>query len=196
MRHLCALISAAVVLLCSCEKAPQAEIDAAIIAYDASSKNADVVTYAPDSLRIAQEKLSVLKAELDVQGKKGSFMRHYETAKTLAGDAKQAAENATRDAARAKEQARTDATALLEEFIASIPAFESKVWAARRVRGIKLDPDIAFLAAAARNAAADARKDLDTGSFAAAKAKAFTVRENLADGEARIAEAVRLAKGR
>jgi hypothetical protein len=196
MRLLRALISAIIILLCSCEKAPQAEIDAAFLAYDASSKNSDVVTYAPDSLRLAQEKLSALKAELDVQGKKGSIMRHYETAKTLAEDAKQAAENATLDAARAKEHTRMDAMALLEEFITSIPAFESKVWAARRVRGIKLDPDITALANAARAASADARKDLDAGSFAAAKAKAFTIKENLEDGEARIAEAVRLAKGR
>jgi hypothetical protein len=196
MRLFGVLAVAAILLLSSCEKAPQEQIDAATHAYEASSKDPDVLTYAPDSLRIAQEKLSDLRAEIDVQSKKSGLMRRYEASKNLAEEARLAAENATRDAAKAKEQARVDATALLDEFADSIPAFESKLWAARRVRGIKLDPDIPTLASDARIAAADARKDLDAGAFAAAKAKASTIREKLSDGEDRIAEAVRLAKGR
>jgi len=51
------MVLAAVLCIASCAHPPQAEIDAAQAAMDAAAKNADVVTYAPDSLRVAQEKI-------------------------------------------------------------------------------------------------------------------------------------------
>ncbi len=196
MKYLGLLLASAMLALVSCEKPPQPEIDAAAMAFQASAKDPDVITYAPDSLRAAQEKRDTLQAELDAQAKRGVLMRRYDAAKTLAAEAKAMAEQAATDAARAKLQSRTDAEALIAGFAAAIPAFEGKVWAARRVRGVKLDPDILSMAEATRTALADAQNDLASGAFAAAKAKALTIQEKLADGESRINEAIMVAKGR
>ena len=51
-------VAALLALLGACAHPPQAEIDAARAALDAASRNADVITYAPDSLRRAQEKMA------------------------------------------------------------------------------------------------------------------------------------------
>jgi hypothetical protein len=100
------------------------------------------------------------------------------------------------EAVRSKEQAKTDATILLAGFADSISAFENKLWSAKRIRGIKLEADILTLAQSARTAVADADRDLAAGLYAAAKAKALTIQKQLADGEARVSKAVRLARGR
>ena len=186
----------AILLLGACEKPPQTEIEAAAKAYENSATNPDVITYAPDSLRNAQAKLAALRAEVDAQVKKGGLSRRYETAKILAAEAKTAAESAEMEAGRSKEQAKTEATILLAGFADSISAFENKLWSAKRIRGIKLEADILTLAQSARTAVADADRDLAAGLYAAAKAKALTIQKQLADGEARVSKAVRLARGR
>jgi hypothetical protein len=196
MKHLGVLFAAAAIMLGSCQKPPQAESDAALAAFETAASNPDAVTYAPDSLRAAQEKLDAMRAELDAQARKGSLLRNYDAATVLARDAKSAAEKALTDATRTKGQVKSDAESLFAGFATSIPEFEGKVWAARRVRGIKLDADIPTLAEASRAAVVDAEKDFQAGSYAAAKAKALTVQERLRDGETRINEAIRLAKAR
>jgi predicted kinase len=196
MKRVGILLAVAMIALGSCQKPPQEAINAARAVYETAAGNPDTLTYAPDSLRAAQEKLSALSAELDVQSKKGSLLRAYDQTTKLAHDAQSAANKAISDAALAKEQARAEAESLFTALDASIPEFETKVWAAKRVRGIKLDQDIPTLAQDARTAIADARTDYDAGSFAAAKAKALTIQERLKDGEARINEATRLAKKR
>jgi hypothetical protein len=196
MRRRALLIAFAALLLGACEKPPQTEIDAAAKAYENSATNPDVITYAPDSLRNAQAKLAALRAEVDAQDKKGGLSRRYETAKTMAAEAKTAAESAEMEAVRSKGQAKTDATILLAGFADSISAFENKLWSAKRIRGIKLEADILTLAQSARAAVADADRDLAAGLYAAAKAKALTIQKQLADGEARVSKAVRLARGR
>jgi hypothetical protein len=190
------LLAAAALCFTACEKPPQADIDSAAKAYQTSATNPDVVTYAPDSLRDAQAALAALRAEVEAQEKKGGVSRRYKAVIVLAADAQKAAETAVSDAFKAKEQAKLDATALLEGFAASIDQLESKVWAAKRIRGIRLDPDLSTLAQSSRTALEDAEKDLAAGSYAAAKAKALTIQEKLASGEARVSEAVRLARGR
>jgi hypothetical protein len=196
MKYRGLLLAVAVLSIGACEKPPQAEIDSAAKAYESCAINPDVLTYAPDSLRNAQATLAALRAEVEVQAKKGSLSRRYETAKSLAREAKAAAESAIREAAKSKEQAKSDATVLLEGFTVSISELETKVWAAKRIRGIKLDAELSSLAQSARAAVEDAGRDLEAGLYAAAKAKALTIQENLADGEARVSEAVRLARGR
>ncbi len=183
-----------VLLLLSCQKPPQEAIDAARAAYQGAAANPDTVTYAPDSLLAAQEKLSALSTELDAQQRKSSVLRRYDAVLSLAQEAQSAARKAASDAASAKAQTKADVEQLFTVLDASIPAFETRLWAAKRVRGIKLDADISTLAQTSRIAVDDARKDYEAGSFAAAKAKALTIRDRIQDGEARIAEAARLAK--
>jgi hypothetical protein len=195
MKYIGPFLVATVILLTACEKPPQAEIDAAMKAFDNSAKNPDVITYAPDSLRAAQEKLADLQAKLDAQGKKYALARRYETARSLAVEAKAAAEKALTDANRTKELARADAMTLIDGFPAAIAEFERNLWVAKRVRGIRLDPDILTLSDDTRAAAVDAEKDIASGAYAAAKAKAITIQQRLTEGESTITEAVRIAKG-
>jgi hypothetical protein len=65
MKALKVLIPVALVLaLAACAKPPQADIDAARKAVTAAAKNADVVAYAPDQLKAAQDKLAQMETEL------------------------------------------------------------------------------------------------------------------------------------
>jgi len=191
------LMLASILLAVSCAKPPQAEIDAAKAAVTAAAKNADVVTYAPDSLRVAQEKIAALDEEIGAQGRRAAISRKYETAQRLAADAAAGAARTVADAGAAKEQVAKEAAALIEKVGASIPSFESKVWAARRVRGIRLDfAGLGRAAVEARAALADALKDLVAGAFAAAKAKATAVEDRLAEAEENVTAQIRVTRGR
>ena len=170
----------------ACAKPPQADIDAARAAVAAAGKNADVVAYAPDTLKAAQDKLAQMETELTA--------KHYDKVKALALDAKATAGTAANDAARGKEKAQADATALIAALKQALPEAAKKVAAARRVRGIKLD----FAAlnrqlGEAQVSVADADKDLADGNFASALQKAVAVQAQLSDGEKTIADAVRAA---
>ncbi len=196
MNHLGILIAVAMILLGSCQRPPQEAINAASDAYQLAEGNPDTLLYAPDSFRAAQEKFDALSAELDVQSKKGTLLRNYSETMKLAAEAQSAAEKAEYDAVLAKEQVKTEAEAVFKELDASITVFETKLRAARRVPGVVLGQDILTIAPDAKTAVTDARNDFEAGSFAAAIAKAFTIRKRLKIGETRIEEATRLAKKR
>jgi hypothetical protein len=197
MRRLrtCAVLSAALLAL-SCAKPPQAEIDAAQAALETAARSADVVTYALDSLRAAQEMMGSLQAELAVQAKRSLLGRGYEKSRQLAEAALAGAKAAVADATAAKSELREAAGSLLAGIGEAIPEVEKRLWAARRVRGMKAD----FLAARARDIAqarealAGAQADFDAGSYAAANAKANAVRASLDAIDGKLSEAVRLAR--
>jgi hypothetical protein len=199
MKHLLALLALALLLLlASCASPPQAEIDAARAALQAAAANADVVPYAPDALRAAQQRLAALETEIAAQAKRSAFSRTYESAKSLALETVKDAEKSTADAMAAKEAAARDAQALADELTTLIPVFETKVWAARRVPRIKMEiiTPIGLVPAAARAAVEDARADMSAGAFAAAKAKLLAVKDLLAGSEETITEQTRIARGR
>jgi hypothetical protein len=199
MKHLLALLAFAPLLfLASCASPPQPEIDAARAALQAAVANADIVTYAPDALRTAQQKLGALETELAAQAKRSALSRSYEAAKSLALEAVKDAEKSTSDAVAAKAAAARDAQALVDELTDSIPVFETKVWAARRVPRIKMEiiSPISQVPAAARAALEDARADMSASAFAAAKAKLLAVKGRLTESEETIAEQTRIARGR
>jgi len=199
MKHLRVLFLMTVAFaLAACAKPPQTEIDAARTAVQTAAENIDILTYAPDSLRAAQTKMDALNAELANQQKKTPVSRNYEAVKGLAQDVVRASQQATADAEANKQQVAKDAASLIEKIGTEIPDFESKVWTARRVRGIRLDAitPLALVADQARLALDDARKDLDSGAFAAAKAKAMAVGDWLSQGEETITEQTRIAKNR
>jgi hypothetical protein len=186
------------VLLASCANPPQAAIDAAKKALDEAGRSADVITYAPDSLRAAREAASALDTELAGQMKKPSIMRRFDSVQILADTAKTAAESAISDATAAKAQVAQDAAALIDEVSASASTVESKVWAAKRVPRIKLDliANAALAPTQARATMVDARKDIDSGAFAAAKAKLLAAKDLLAHSEETILEQTRIARSR
>jgi hypothetical protein len=192
------LLLAATLGIAACAKPRQADIDAAGAAVRTAAENLDVLTYAPDSLRDAQEKMDALNSELSAQQKKSSLGRSYDAVRTLAREAVAAAEKAQADAETSKQQVAKDAASLIEKVGAEIPDFESKVWTAKRVRGIRLDAisPLGLVADQASLALDDARKDLDSGAFAAARAKAMAVGDWLSQGEETITEQTRVAKNR
>jgi len=189
------IVLAAVFSVASCAHPPQAEIDAAQAVLDAAANNADVVTYAPDSLRVAQEKMAELGAEIAAQARRSALSRRYDSAKSLALEAGAGARRAVADAATAKEQVARDASALLEEVTASIPQFESKVWAAKRVPRIRLDVinPMGLIPQQARATIEDANKDFAAGSYAATKAKLMAVKDKLTSCQETILEQTRIA---
>jgi hypothetical protein len=190
------IVLAAAACIVSCAHPPQAEIDAAQAALDAAAKNANVVTYAPDSLRVAQEKMAALDAEIAAQARRSVLSRRYETATSLALQAAAEARRAVADAATAREQVARDASALVEELSAGIPLFESKVWAAKRVPRIRLDVinPMGLIPQQARTTIEDANKDIAAGSYAAAKAKLMAVKDKLSSSQETILEQTRIAR--
>jgi hypothetical protein len=185
-------------VLAACAEPPQAEIDAARAALDAASRNSDVVTYAPDALRSAQEKMDALNAEIALQAKRSALSRSYDDAASLARETAALAARAGGDAVAAKQQVASDAAGLVEEIAAAIPGFESKVWAARRVPRIKLDiiAPLQLVPDQARAAVDDARKDIASGAFAAAKARLMAAKDQLSSSEETITEQTRIARSR
>jgi hypothetical protein len=187
MKYLKVFVPVALVLaLGACAKAPQADIDAARAAVATAAKTADVVTYAPSTLKAAQDQLAQMESELTA--------KHYDKVKTLAVQAKATAESAVNDAAKNKTQAQTDATTLIDALKKALPEASAKIAAAKKVKNIKLD----FVALAksvtdAKAAIADAEKDLAAGNFASALQKASAVQAALNDGEKQIADAIQAA---
>lgn len=191
-------ICALVLAVGACAKLPQADIDAARAAVRAAISNPDVLIYAPDSLRAAQEKLAALESELASQQKKSPVARGYDRLTALARESVVAGQSALNDAQTSKLQAARDAASLIEKIGTTLPDFESKIWSAKRVRGIDLKKisDLAVEVGQQRFVIDDARKDLDAGSFAAARAKAMAVQVWLSDGQEKITEQTRIARSR
>jgi hypothetical protein len=187
MKYLKVIIPVLLVLaIAACAKPPQADIDAARAAVAAAAKNADVVAYAPDTLKSAQDKLAQMDTELAA--------KHYDKVKTIALDARATAETAANDAARNKEKAQADATTLIEALKKAFPDAEKKIAAARKVKGIKLDfKALAQGMTVAKAAVSDAEKDLAAGDFATALQKASAVQAQMNDGEKAVSDAVQAA---
>jgi hypothetical protein len=185
-------------VLAACAHPPQASVDAARAALDAASRNSDVVIYAPDALRNAQDKMNALDAELARQSRRSALARNYDASAALAQEAAALAVSAAEAAEITKKQVASDAAALVDEVTAAIPGFESKVWAARRVPRIKLDliAPLALVPDQARAAIDEARKDIASGAFASAKARLMAAKGQLSSSEETITEQVRIARSR
>jgi len=184
MRHMKILLPAALILaLLACGKPPQAEIDAAKAAVTKAAQNADIATYAPESLKRAQDMLAQMQKELDA--------KHYDKVKTLAMEAAAIAEKANGNARANKEQVKADAAALIDAVKKALLSAKKTIASSKRLRGIALnfkalDSDVA----AAKTALADAEKDYESGAFMSAKNKAADIQAKLADDEKLVAEAV------
>ncbi len=192
------VITAAFSALAACAHPPQAAVDAARSALETAARDPDVVTYAPDALRTAQDKMSALNAELARQARRSAIARNYDASAALAQEAASLAASAAQAAEAGKNQVASDAAALVDEVAAAIPVFESKVWAARRVPRIKMDliAPLSLVPDQARAAVDEARKDIASGSFASAKARLMAAKDQLDSSEETITEQVRVARGR
>ncbi len=190
MKHAKVFLPIALALVVgACARPPQADIDAARAAVADAAKNADIVAYAPDTLKSAQDKLAQMESELTA--------KHYDKVKALALDARATAGTAANDAARGKEKAQADATALIAALQQALPDAAKKLASAKRVRGITLDfAGLTKELSDAQAALVDADKDLTDGNFASALQKATAVQAQLSAGEKAVGDAVQAAGNR
>lgn len=181
----------------SCATPPQADIDAAKAALDVAARSTDVVTYAPDALRAAQEKMARLDDEIAAQTKRSALSRSYDEVKRLATDETQLARAAVSAAVTAKQRVATESAALVDELTGALPVFQSKVWAAKRVPRIKMDIINPLQTAPdqIRTGILDAQKDIDAGVYATAKAKLMALKDTISADEETITEQTRIARG-
>lgn len=172
-----------VLVLGACAKPPTAEIDAATAAVAKAESDADTVQYAAPSLARAKDALTRMQAAVDA--------KQYDSAKTLAQEAIQAADKAIADGASGKARARAEATSLQTTVKTALGETTSALAAAARVRGIKLD-----VAATDREIQAAAKvvdamgADITAGNYGAALTKGQEVRATLGSLQQRISGAV------
>ncbi len=102
----------AALLLFGCASAPKEEIAATQSALQAAQTD-DVRTYAPDSLKAAEDLMSKATAEVQAQDNKFALSRDYKAASDLLKQAKDAAAKAQTDAQDAKTKAKADAEATI-----------------------------------------------------------------------------------
>jgi hypothetical protein len=173
----------ALLCLAACAKPPQAEMDAATAAVAKAQGNPDVVAYAPDTLKRAQDTLARMKSE--------SQSRKYDKAKASAVEAKTLAENSLSEATANKDRVKSEAQALIEAVKKAFPELDKLVVQAKKVRGVKLDfQAVAKEIEGVKATASDAQAAFDEGNFLAAKTKASDAQTALADIQKRIGDAV------
>jgi hypothetical protein len=107
-----ALSLAAALLFFACASAPKEEI-AATQAAITGAQTDDVRTYAPDSLKDAEDTLAKATAEVQIQDNKFALSRDYKTASELLKEAKDKAAKAATDAQANKAKAKADAEAII-----------------------------------------------------------------------------------
>jgi hypothetical protein len=126
-------------LLAGCASAPTEEINATKAAI-ASIQAGDVRTYAPESLKAAEDELNKALAEIQAQDGKFAMTRDYKQASTMLKSAKDLVEKAKSDAQVAMTKAKADA----EAAIASLPPMieEAKKALAKAPKGKDTKADL------------------------------------------------------
>lgn len=191
---LCVILGAVL----SCAQPPLADVDAARSAVDAAARNADIVTYAPEALRAAQDDLAAMNTEADRQMHRFALSRNFDALQGLAAGAMEAAQKAQSAALDAKERVGHDAASLADQVGSAIRDFETRLWSARRLRGVQQDviDGLSYLGGDSRAGLDDARNDLQAGAFAAAKAKLSAILDRLDNAQQTIDEQTRVAHAR
>lgn len=103
---------AVALLFFACASAPKEEIAATQAAITAAQTD-NVRTYAPDSLKDAEDTLAKATAEVQIQDNKFALSRDYKTASELLKGAKDKAAKATTDAQANKAKTKADAEAVI-----------------------------------------------------------------------------------
>lgn len=184
------LILAIVALgLGACAKPPTDEVEAANLSLARAEADADVREYAPGSLSDARSLVVRMEEELDA--------KRFDSAKSLALEATDAARKAIDDGANAKARARSEAISQISSAKASLEEVQQSLRAAKRVNGVSLDFDAVDgdVAVAAQTISA-AENDLSASGFKAADSKAQSARSMLSGISQRISEAVQKATRR
>ncbi len=132
------LIVGAGLIFAGCASAPTAEINATKSAISAAQTE-DVQTYAPESLKAAEDELNNALAEVEAQNAKFAMSRDYKKASELLKSAKDAAEKAVADAQAAKTKCKADAEALIAALPQTIADAKAALAKAPRGKDTKAD---------------------------------------------------------
>ncbi len=191
MRKMMFLFGIALILVSmnGCSKPPQADIDGAKAAIDAA-RSADAGTYAPNSLRAAEDAQAQLEAELKAQEDKFSLFRSYKKASELAAVAKAAGEKAQADAKAGKEQKKNEAQTAISE--AKTMLEEAKTDLASAPTGKGTQPDPAAMKADLDGVAAtiaEAESAFNAEKYTDAKAKADSAKQTIQNVKSSIEQA-------
>ena len=176
-----------------CASAPTAEINATKAAV-AAAQTDDIRTYAPDSLKTAEDTLAKATGEVQTQDGKNGFSRDYKAASELLKQAKDEATKAQADAQANKVKAKADAEALIAGLSAQLADAKKALATAPKGKDTKaeleaLQNDLksADEAAAAASTAVSQEKYMEAlGQAKTAKAKADGVIEQVTAAKAKI----------
>ena len=177
---LIALTLGLIVTLSGCKSAPTEEINMTTEALKAI-ETADVNTYAPESLKAAQEEMNKAMAEIKVQDEKFSLMRDYKPAVAMLKSTNELAQKAQDEAVANKAKAKAEAEAIVAELPQSLQEASDMLKKAPRGKDTKADleamqSDLKL----AEEAAAEANSAVAAENYLDAIAKAKTTKEKAA----------------
>lgn len=175
-RFLAILLGLSFIFLTGCTKAPVEKIDAAKAALEAVRNNPDSDTFAPDTLKAAEDKAAALDQELTVQ--KNKFFKDYKATEKLVNELSDLAAKAKKETTEAKTAAKNEAEM-------SIVAAEASLNEAREAikttpTGRRITIDITTLNTELTTAAAQvqqAKLDLIDLKYSDVKARATIAKE-------------------
>jgi hypothetical protein len=177
---------AASMFFLACASAPTAEIAATRTAVTAAQVD-DVKTYAPESLKDAEDTLSKAMAEVQTQDSKFALSRDYKAASDLLKQAKDKATKAEADSKAKKAQTKADAEATIGTLTALLADAKKALAGAPRGKDTKADLEAmqndlksAEEASAAATQAMSQEKFMDAlGQATTAKTKATAIVEQV-----------------
>ncbi len=190
------LVLGLAVLLAGCASAPTQQINTAKAAI-ASVQTDDVRTYAPESLKAAEDELNKALAEVQTQDNKFGLSRDYKPATTMLKSAQDLAEKAKNDAQVAKAKAKSDA----EATIAALPQTieEAKKALAKAPRGKDTKADLEAMQndlKLAEEALTEANTAMSESKYSDALAKAESAKSKATAIIDQVTKAQEKAKGR
>jgi hypothetical protein len=169
-------------LISGCAKPPTAEMENAEAALARAENDPDAVAYGNASIIRARDALSTMRAE--------AAAKRYDSAKTYAQDAINAAERAIADGKTGAARARDEAALSLNGVRTSLGETQRNIDAAKSVTGIELDFNgIDGDYAAAQNQADQAQSALNGADYKGSLERSQSARSLLGDINARISQA-------
>ncbi|MBN2242030.1 MAG: hypothetical protein JW793_05015 [Acidobacteria bacterium] len=181
-RNFAVLLSVIVLAFClaGCKSAPTEEINATTEALE-SIETADVNTYAPESLKAAQDEMNKALAEVKMQDEKFALTRDYKQSVALLKSANELVEKAQNEAQANKAKAKADAEAAIAELPLILQEAADALAKAPKGKDTKADleamqNDLKL----AEETAAEANNAMATDNYLDALAKANTAKEKAA----------------
>ncbi|UCF95892.1 MAG: DUF4398 domain-containing protein [Spirochaetaceae bacterium] len=166
-------------LVISCAKSPDEQIQQAEAAMEAAEA-AGAQQYAPEAWNQAKQAMERMNAELSAQDHKFILFRNFNTARTLADEATNAANQAKAEADKKKAQLRADVTKMIADVRSTLQSAQSQLSALPRTAAVNTANLRSKLDAAGR-LLGKAQSDMGAERFDSAMASAGDARDNIVE---------------